>query len=166
MCRLGKMVREVGGRFGIVVGITYQPLPWWPAVSDGLLTVMSMLGPRETPLPNPLTLHPPPHSCLRQTQGFAPNGHKSVPHPAFSKFRVHSFDGFKTSRHEWTKTCTVTDRLRPLARTGGWCLVGVAWRSARNTLTKVGCSGNVGSPYRQTKTFTEKLSTLPIIRLF
>lgn len=28
MCRLGKMVREVGGRFGIVVGITYQPLPW------------------------------------------------------------------------------------------------------------------------------------------
>lgn len=59
MCWLGKMVREVGGRFGIVVGITYQPLPWWPAVSDGLLAVMSVLGPRETPLPNPLTLHPP-----------------------------------------------------------------------------------------------------------
>lgn len=104
---LGETARVVGGRFGIVVGITYQPLPWWRAVSDGLLAVMSMLGPRETPLS--LTLNTTsPIDLLHEANTWP---HIAVSYIQLFQFKT-AFLGFLFKwRHEWTK--------KGLASTGG-----------------------------------------------
>lgn len=101
---IGGNGEAVGGRFGIVVGITYQPLPWRRAVSDGLLAVMSTLGPRETPLS--LTLNTTSPIDLLH----AANTRLQKATHGFFKFQIRLVL-LKKIRHEWTKM--------GLASTGG-----------------------------------------------